>query len=194
MKKAMRNTSGGGGRLSGWARPVRALLVTVALAVALGPGPGLADARPTVGELIDHFVAKHCGTYRVDPDLVLAIMEQESDYRPTALGPPTRHGRAKGLMQLIPATARRFAVENPYSIDENIRGGVQYLRTLLDQFDGNIPRVVAAYYSGEHYVARTGGRVKREVYEYARQVGQRYQRLKRRPGLAPRVRPAANKP
>lgn len=91
--------------------------------------------------------------YKVDPKLVHAMIRVESDYDPKAVSSKG----AMGLMQLIPATARRFGVQNPFNPSQNIRGGVSYLKYLLHLFGGNLPLSLAAYNAGEETVIRSGG-------------------------------------
>lgn len=91
--------------------------------------------------------------YKVDPKLIHAMIRVESDYDPKAVSSKG----AMGLMQLIPATARRFGVQNPFDPKENIRGGVIYLKYLLHLFGGNLPLSLAAYNAGEETVIRSGG-------------------------------------
>ncbi len=89
----------------------------------------------------------------VDPELVHAIIRVESDYNPGAVS----HKGAMGLMQLVPATAHRFGVQNPFDPKQNIDGGVTYLRHLLDMFQGDVELSLAAYNAGENSVLRRGG-------------------------------------
>jgi soluble lytic murein transglycosylase-like protein len=91
--------------------------------------------------------------YRVQPQLALAVIEAESNFNVAALSPKN----AKGLMQLIPATADRFGVRNPYDAAQNIRGGMAYLRWLLAYFEGDVLLVAAAYNAGEGAVDRYRG-------------------------------------
>lgn len=91
--------------------------------------------------------------YQVDPKLIHAMIRVESDYDPTAVSSKG----AMGLMQLIPSTARRFGVQNPFDPKENIQGGVSYLRYLLNLFGGNLPLSLAAYNAGAQAVIRSGG-------------------------------------
>jgi Transglycosylase SLT domain/Sel1 repeat len=91
--------------------------------------------------------------FRVSPDLVLSVMQTESGFNTVAVSPRN----AKGLMQLIPETAARFGVRNPYDPVQNIRGGMAYLRWLLAYFEGDVSLVVAAYNAGEGAVERFRG-------------------------------------
>jgi soluble lytic murein transglycosylase-like protein len=95
----------------------------------------------------------NASAFGVDGALVRAVIHAESAYRPNAL---SRAG-AQGLMQLMPATASRFNVGDPFDAAQNIRGGVQYLSWLLKRFDGNLDRALAAYNSGENAVDRYDG-------------------------------------
>lgn len=89
----------------------------------------------------------------LDPDLVLAVMAVESAYRPDVVS----HANAQGLMQLIPETAARFGVSDPFDPEQNIRGGAKYLRWLLSLFEGDVTKALAGYNAGENAVLRYGG-------------------------------------
>ncbi|OYY73345.1 MAG: hypothetical protein B7Y40_09675 [Gammaproteobacteria bacterium 28-57-27] len=89
----------------------------------------------------------------VDPALVRAVIHAESSFNPTAV---SRTG-AMGLMQLMPGTAARFGVGNAFDPQENIRGGVTYLRFLLDKFNGDVRLAAAGYNAGEGAVMKYGG-------------------------------------
>ena len=91
--------------------------------------------------------------YGVDEAVVRAIIHAESAFNPRAL---SRVG-AQGLMQLMPATARRFGVGDAFDAAENIRGGVQYLAWLLKRFDGNVKLAAAGYNAGEGAVDKYKG-------------------------------------
>lgn len=93
------------------------------------------------------------GEYDLDPKLVLAVMSVESAFQPDAVS----QRNAQGLMQLIPATADRFGVADPFDPKQNVMGGVRYLRTLIDLFDGDLRLALAAYNAGEGTVMRYGG-------------------------------------
>jgi soluble lytic murein transglycosylase-like protein len=91
--------------------------------------------------------------HRVDPALVRAVVEAESNWNPSAV---SRKG-ALGLMQLVPGTAERFGVGDAFNPRQNLDGGVRYLRTLLERYNGDLNRSLAAYNAGEHAVDRARG-------------------------------------
>jgi hypothetical protein len=99
-----------------------------------------------------NLIKSACDRHGVDPNLVHAIVKVESDFNPFAL---SKKG-AVGLMQLMPQTAFDWNVRNSYSPDENIEGGVRYLRYLIDRYEGNLTLALAAYNSGETAVQKWG--------------------------------------
>ena len=94
-------------------------------------------------------------THGVDVALVHAVISAESGYNPAALS----KAGARGLMQLMPDTAKRYGVQNIHDPMENITGGVKYLRDLLAMFNGNLELAVAAYNAGENAVIRHGNKI-----------------------------------
>ena len=88
----------------------------------------------------------------IDPNLIDAVIRTESNYNPWAASPKG----ALGLMQLIPETGRRFGVQNFFDPEQNIEGGVRYIKYLLGMFGGNVDLSLAAYNAGENLVARLG--------------------------------------
>jgi soluble lytic murein transglycosylase-like protein len=114
-------------------------------------------------------IAAAAREYGVDEAVVRAIIHAESAYNPLAL---SRVG-AQGLMQLMPATARRFGVTDSYDAGQNIRGGVQYLAWLLKRFNGNLTLAAAGYNAGEGAVDKHGGVPPySETQRYVQRVGQ----------------------
>ncbi|MCB1935556.1 MAG: transglycosylase SLT domain-containing protein [Nitrosomonas sp.] len=98
-------------------------------------------------------VQKLAPQYHLDPALVMAIITVESAFNPQAIS----HKNAQGLMQLIPETAERFQVKNAFDPEENIKGGMAYLRWLLAFFKGDVVLTVAAYNAGEGAVEKYQG-------------------------------------
>jgi soluble lytic murein transglycosylase-like protein len=137
----------------------------VANSVGLSWTAGARD--PTVHQLI----SQTARSLAVDPNLVEAVVRVESGYDALARSP----NGALGLMQLMPATAARFGVRNPFDAAENIRGGVTYLGHLLKQFNGDVPLSLAAYNAGEGAVVRKRGIPPfRETLDYIRKVAALY--------------------
>jgi soluble lytic murein transglycosylase-like protein len=101
----------------------------------------------------DAYIVDAAATHNVHVDLVRAIIQVESDYDHLAVSSKG----AQGLMQLMPETARRFGVADPFDPRSNINGGVRYLRVLLDLFGGDIELASAAYNAGENAVLRYNG-------------------------------------
>lgn len=91
--------------------------------------------------------------YNVNPALIKAIIKAESDFDPTAVS----MAGAQGLMQLMPVTANRLGVSDPFDPRENIEGGIRYFKTLLDTFENDTRLALAAYHAGENNVLRYGG-------------------------------------
>ena len=111
--------------------------------------------------------------YGVSADLIKAVITAETCFRPTAVS----HKGAYGLMQLMPATARRFGATDK-SVTHNVHAGTRYLRWLLDRYDGSIYHAVAAYNSGEGTVDRHGWNVPyQETRRYLVQVLNAYRKL-----------------
>jgi soluble lytic murein transglycosylase-like protein len=101
----------------------------------------------------DPLIRKAAETYRVDYALVKAVIKAESNFNPSAV---SRKG-AKGLMQLTPETAGDLGVIDSFQPEDNIHGGVRYLRYLLDLFNGDLKLALAAYNAGENAVLRYNG-------------------------------------
>jgi hypothetical protein len=109
--------------------------------------------------------------HHMDPALVRAVIETESNWNATA---KSRKG-ALGLMQLIPTTAVRFGVNDAFSPQQNVDAGVRYLKTLLDRYNGNLDLALAAYNAGEGAVDRAHGiPAFRETREYVQKVQNAY--------------------
>lgn len=102
---------------------------------------------------IDDAVLRIAAEHSLSPQLIHSVIKVESNYNAHAIS----NKGALGLMQLIPATARRFGVSDAFNPVQNIQGGAKYLRYLLDLYHDNYPLALAAYNAGEGAVARYGG-------------------------------------
>jgi hypothetical protein len=123
-------------------------------AISLGAAPSADPGRTALdGADLRQLVQSISREHSVDPKLVDALVRVESSYNPNAV---SRRG-AMGLMQLMPATAKRLGVDDPFDPEKNIRGGVREFSRLLDQYSGNLQFALAAYNAGEGAVARHRG-------------------------------------
>ena len=116
------------------------------LSSSSAPGNDYSGSWAPLHRLVQHTAGK----FQVDPKLVDAVIQVESQYNSHAVSPKG----AMGLMQLIPATAERFGVQDPFDPGQNVEGGVSYLRHLLNLFNGNVRLSLAAYNAGERTVLR----------------------------------------
>ena len=129
-----------------------------------------AAGRAAPGRPVPELVKKTAEVHRLDPLLVHSVIQAESGYNPYALSPKG----AQGLMQLMPATARRFGVANSFNVAQNLEGGVRYLKYLLDLFQDE-KLAVAAYNAGEEAVIRYRGVPPYpETQDYVRAVSRGY--------------------
>jgi len=146
-------------------------------AAPIGAGISLdlvaSDAAWSTGNnRVDTLVRYYGNKYGVDPYLIYCLMSQESRFTASATSPKG----AQGLMQLMPATAARYGVTNPYDVAQSIMGGTRYLKDLLQMFNGRIDLALAGYNAGENAIIKYGYTVPpyAETRNYVRLITARY--------------------
>jgi len=155
----------------------RAQLACLLLVLMRAATAQVVTASSDVRDLSARWAEYYATVYRVPVDLVEAIIDEESAWNPFAVSPKG----AIGLMQLMPETALRFGVRNRFRLDENIRGGVAYLAWLIQQFNGDLRLVTAAYYVGETPIlSRKLEYSSADVQGYVSRVARRYRARRRR--------------
>jgi soluble lytic murein transglycosylase-like protein len=151
------------------------------IAAANKPAPAIAPIselaasnRPwsTGSSKIDGLIRYYGSQHGVDPYLIYCLMSQESGFSSGA----TSAKGAQGLMQLMPGTAARYGITNPYDVEQNIKGGTRYLKDLLKMFNGRVDLALAGYNAGEGAVMKYGNTVPpySETRNYVRLILQRY--------------------
>jgi soluble lytic murein transglycosylase-like protein len=126
---------------------------TVQPVPTLGPQPARAAAHENPQVRTRSLVYPLAQQYDIDANLVRAIIAVESNFDAQAVST----AGAQGLMQLMPETATRYQVQQPFDPRANVEGGIRYLKDLWQRFGGDLPRVLAAYNAGEGAVERFGG-------------------------------------
>src|SRR3984885_5727475 len=126
------------------------------------------------------FARQYATHYRVPPELIGALIDVESRWNPRAVSSKG----AMGLMQLMPATARRYGASDPFNIEQNIAAGTRYVTVLMWEFRGDLRLVVAAYYAGDRWINKKQLDYSNpDVTAYVRAVRRQY--LLRKYGAAP---------
>ena len=124
------------------------------LANAAGNGAPTVELFPRVGAAnLDEVVHSASGRYRLDPDLVNSVIKAESGFNVRAVSPKG----AQGLMQLMPGTASQLGVPNAFDAAANVEGGTKYLRELLERYNFDLIKALAAYNAGPQRVEQFGG-------------------------------------
>ena len=158
--------------------------VTKEIAAANQPAPSTANVMSelaasdrvwsTGNSKIDNLIRHYGAQHGVDPFLIYCLMSQESSFTVGATSPKG----AQGLMQLMPGTAARYGVTNPYDVGQNIMGGTRYLKDLLKMFNGRVDLALAGYNAGEGAVMKYGYTVPPydETRNYVRLILKRYKK------------------
>jgi soluble lytic murein transglycosylase-like protein len=154
------------------------LVAAVPQAVPAAPAaavrePALASARKA---RYDRVVEEVSRDYGLESALVHAVIAVESSYNPKAVS----KAGAVGLMQLMPGTAKRYGVADAFDPEQNLRGGANYLRDLLNLFGSDVSLALAAFNAGEHAVIKHGNRIPpyRETLRYVPRVLDHYERFR----------------
>ncbi len=132
------------------------------------PRVGCAEMESSFPErCVQHYAMQ----YRVPPELIAALIDVESRWNPHAVS----NKGAMGLMQLMPATARRFGAVQPFDIEQNVAAGTRYVTTLMWEFHGDLRLVAAAYYAGDRWIGKKQLNYRNpDVVSYVQTVRQRY--------------------
>lgn len=133
---------------------------------------GAALVWTTGNNRVDSLIRHYGKQYGVDPFLIYCTMSQESSFTPGATSPKG----AMGLMQLMPGTAARYGVTNPYDVGQSIMGGTRYLKDLLKMFNGRVDLALAGYNAGEGAVMKFGNSIPpyEETRNYVKLILKRY--------------------
>jgi soluble lytic murein transglycosylase-like protein len=149
------------------AKPRNAIYLPTDATLTGRPHPWSSVDRDGAEKIVREAAERH----HVDPALVRAVIETESNWNPKAYS----HKGAGGLMQLIPTTAQRFGAYDIFNPQQNVDAGVKYLRTLLERYNGNLDLALAAYNAGEGAVERAHGiPAYRETRNYVQRVQEAY--------------------
>ena len=129
-------------------------------------------AQPSKTQLaagwLDPIISKASQKYGVDAGLIKAVIKAESDFNPQAVS----HAGARGLMQLMPATARSLGVNDSFDPEQNVMGGTRFLKDLLQRYNGNVDAALAAYNWGPGNVDKRADHLPRETRDYLARVKQ----------------------
>jgi hypothetical protein len=124
-------------------------------------------AALTDHQTIEQSIQRAAAKYNLPPELITAVIRAESNFKVSAVS----SAGARGLMQLMPETAKELGVKNPFDIEQNIDGGTKYLRKMMDRFGGSVRKALAAYNAGPGTVLKYNGRVPYpETRQYVKRV------------------------
>jgi len=132
--------------------------------------PNIVEGQPS-RVFSEHCVHRYADHYHIEPEMIEAFIDVESGWQPHAVSAKG----AMGLMQLMPATAKRFGAFDPFDMEQNIAAGTRYVTSLMWKFQGDQRLVAAAYFAGEHWVGKKRLSFSNpEVIAYVHAVRRRY--------------------
>lgn len=135
----------------------------------------IASVSPNISKAdsgwLEPVILKASSKYGVDSGLIRAVIKAESDFNPRAVS----HAGARGLMQLMPATASSLGVKDSFDPEQNVMGGTRFLKDMLQRYNGNVDSALAAYNWGPGNVDRNPDRLPRETRNYLARVKQLYE-------------------
>jgi len=152
------------------AQPLQELPSATLPSPSPSPSPSSTTASTRGSQWLDPIIAKASRRYGVDVGLIKAVIKAESNFNPNAVS----HAGARGLMQLMPGTARALGVSNSFDPEQNVMGGTKFLRDLLDRYNGDVDSAIAAYNWGPGNVDRRPERLPAETRSYLARVKQLY--------------------
>ncbi len=145
--------------------------------------------EPIADAVVAPIIEGAAQSQKVEPKLLRAVIDQESGFHPCAM---SSRG-AKGLMQLMPETADRFSVRDPFDPRENIEAGATLLKQLLDRYNGDLPQALAAYNAGPKRVDESGGIPDiPETRDYVESILGKLRAKDPEPPVAPKLTPVKN--
>ena len=151
---------------------MKSILIVIGMFCATSIGWAQSGTVPTRIEA-EYYVTAYAQHYRVPVALARALVVRESNWRPCVISPKG----AVGLMQLMPATAKRLDVTDRCNLDQNVSGGVRYLAWLMRRFHNDLRLVAAAYYAGEETIGNRGLAYRNsDVVAYVRAIRTTYLR------------------
>jgi soluble lytic murein transglycosylase-like protein len=148
-----------------------------------------ADCEPLADAVMAPLIETNAKTHEVKPELLRAVIEQESGYRPCAVSSKG----AQGLMQLMPETSQELGVKDPFDPKENVSAGARFLKQLVDKYQGDLSKALGAYNAGSAAVDQAGGVPEiQETQDYVDSILKKLGITRTDPPSSPTPKPTGN--